>query len=806
MEKTESLVNAPELPAHKLIAHSLINELDQIPENCIVVLDDYHLIRNESIHQLIDELLHYPPENLHLCMLTRRDPPLRIKNLRAHNRMYEIRMGELTFTEDEIIGLFKMLHGITLEKTTAASLQKRTEGWITALQLVSLASKNKTNIENELASFSGDLYMLSDFLIEEILSGLSNELKELLFSTALLDGFCLELIKACRMVIEKDNNDESKTEKLFDQLINSNLFLIPLDDERKWFRYHHLFQKILVNHLGPGFDAEGIKSIHYLAARWFEDEGLIDEAIDHFLAAGDINAAAELVEKHAHNEFLYNVFRVEEWQKKLPLELKEQRPRLLLIDAWIAYRQLHMERVPPLLDKIDLIFKNKSQDQQLLAEINFFHGNFLYWMGAAKETDICINMLKQALVHADKMPVHALSNIELLLNMALQKNGEKETLIPALENQILTMDNSNGYRLAFIYGSLTFVNLLCGNLMQAKKISSQMQIFTANIGAGYLRSWSIYMHALANFHLFEVSEAKDYFKQVIERGYSLDRRVVIDTMAARALLHQFKGEDELANLSIDAMMKYSDETNDLQIHFVAKSAQIRLAILQGNYDLAFKWAETFTEHPIFFGLFFWQEVPWITLVKVFIAKGTPESLQKAEEILSTLYDIVASSHFDCQLVEINLLLSITLQKMGQKEASMEKLKAAVLQAEVYGFVRPFIEAGKSAIELLNSLKDKTVAVDFIQELGRLITKASHQKTTSPKHDTEVSEKIIPTERELEILYLLSEGLRNKEIANKLFVSEGTIKKHVYNMGQKFDTNSRVDLINKARSAGFIQNV
>ena len=151
LKKTEALVNAPELPSNKLIAHSLINELDQIQENYIIVLDDYHLIHNEAIHQLIDELLRYPPENLHLCMLTRRDPPIRIQNLRVHTRMIEIRMGELTFTEEEVIGLFYKLHGIKLQRSLAASLKKKTEGWITALQLISLASKNKPNIENELS-------------------------------------------------------------------------------------------------------------------------------------------------------------------------------------------------------------------------------------------------------------------------------------------------------------------------------------------------------------------------------------------------------------------------------------------------------------------------------------------------------------------------------------------------------------------------------------------------------------------------------------------------------------------------------
>ena len=281
---------------------------------------------------------------------------------------------------------------------------------------------------------------------------------------------------------------------------------------------------------------------------------------------------------------------------------------------------------------------------------------------------------------------------------------------------------------------------------------------------------------------------------------------VFDSKASLALIQQLNDNSTEANRIISTAIEYAKEISDPLSLLVMQSAQSRIALLQGYVQTAFQWANAFNEPPSFAGMFFWQEIPWMTKAKVFIAKGTPESLQKAEEILITLYDIAAPSHLDCQLVEINLLLSIALIKMNRTEASMEKLKASVFQAEKYGFIRPFIEAGKSAIELLNSLKDTGVAVDFIHEIDELVTKASHQKDTSPNVNIEVSEKVVLTERELETLLLLAEGLRNKEIANKLYVSEGTIKKHVYNMGQKFDTSSRVDLINKARSLGFIQNV
>ena len=237
--------------------------------------------------------------------------------------------------------------------------------------MISLASKRKPNIENELSSFTGDLNTLSDFLIEEILSGLSENMKELLFSTALLNSFCLKLVKACFEPKKDDNSDLLRTETLFDLLINSNFFLIPLDNERKWFRYHHLFQKTLVKHLGSGFDAESIKRVHYLAAKWFEDEGLIEEALDHMVKSGKVEEAARIIEINAHNEFLKNVGIVEIWLNKLPLVVKESSPGLQMINAWLAFGEFHLEKIPPILEKVNKLIQDTIPDPQLSSELSF---------------------------------------------------------------------------------------------------------------------------------------------------------------------------------------------------------------------------------------------------------------------------------------------------------------------------------------------------------------------------------------------------------------------------------------------------
>ena len=800
LEETEALVNAPELPSNKLIAHSLINELDQIQENYIIVLDDYHLIHNEAIHQLIDELLRYPPENLHLCMLTRRDPPIRIQNLRVHTRMIEIRMGELTFTEEEVIGLFFKLHGIKLQRSLAASLRKKTEGWITALQLISLASKNKPNIENELSSFTGDLNTLSDFLIEEILSGLSDDMKELLFSTALLDRYCLKLVKVCFEPKEGDNSDLLRTETLFDLLINSNFFLIPLDNKRKWFRYHHLFQKTLVKHLGSGFDAESIKRVHYLAAKWFEDEGLIDEALDHMVKSGKVEEAARIVKINAHAEFLKNVGKVETWLNKLPLVVKENSPSLQLIKAWLAFGEFHLEKIPPILEKVNILIQDTIPDPQLSSELSFFRGNFQYWTG---DTEGSLQSFDQSMNQCDQLPDHIKCNIELLRYMALQRKGHYDTIVIDLKSRINKSNKYSTIDIGYYWGSLTFVHLLSGQLRSTLDTAVQMQMFTEKIGATFLINWSFYLQALANFQLFQLEKAYDHFAVISDKHYILDTMAVFDSKVSLALIHQLNGKSKEANKLIATAIDYAKEIGDPLSLLLVQSAQSRIALLQGDIQSAFQWIDTFKEPPSFAGMFFWQEIPHMTKAKVLIAKGTPECLQKAEEILITMLDIATSSNLHCQMVEINLLLSLALKKMEEEEASMEKLKASVILAEEYGFIRPFVEAGKSAMVLLNSLKEKGVALDFIDEIDHIIAKIAGKQETALHENIEVSEKIVLTQRELETLELLASGLRNKEIANALFVSEGTIKKHVYNMGQKFETSSRVDLLNRTRQLGLI---
>ena len=466
-----------------------------------------------------------------------------------------------------------------------------------------------------------------------------------------------------------------------------------------------------------------------------------------------------------------------------------------------------MERIPPIIEKVNRLTKDTEPEIQVGAEMSFFHGNFQYWM---VDTEGSIKTLSQVLSHFHQIPQHVRAVTQLVLAMAMQKNGDYDKLIPELKQKINNTKKYTPIEIGWLYGSVNFVHLLSGKLGSTLDDGLIMELLTKKIQSDFLYYWSIYLQALANLQLFQTEKALEHFEIVSKKHYIVDTRAVFDSMAAVSLIYQFNNNSAEVHRLITDAVKYARELGDPQSLTVVHSAQARIALMQGDLQKATEWANTYDEPPDFAGMFLWQEVPYLTKAKILISIGTKDSLQDAEDLLSLLYDIAAPAHLDCQLVEINLLMSIVLFKTNQLEGSKEKVKAALLQAEEQGFLRPFIEMGDLALQPIEMMKESNVCVEFIRKITNLIlerddsaSKHLHKHTFAPPNIND-PDKVVLTNREIETLHLLAKGLRNKEIANKIYVSEGTVKKHIYNMGQKFNTSTRVELINKARETGFIQ--
>ena len=292
--ETLALLGAARLPPLPVLARSLIAELEQLTSPFILVLDDFHVIHDSSIHDLLNELLRHPFQAMHLVIITQRDPPLPITKLRARAQLTEVRTQELRFSATETAAFLQQM-GIQIDEAAVAALTRKTEGWVTGLRLSALSLRHR-GAELSLTSLPENTQYVTDYLAAETLSQLEPAIRDFLLKTSILDRLCGPLCDTVVGLDEPERNGQAYLEWLYQQ----NLFLIPLDDQRKWYRYHHLFQDLLRDQLEQRLNADDIGGLHRRASGWFVQANLIDEALRHNLAAGDDIGAAQLVEQNTY--------------------------------------------------------------------------------------------------------------------------------------------------------------------------------------------------------------------------------------------------------------------------------------------------------------------------------------------------------------------------------------------------------------------------------------------------------------------------------------------------------------------------
>ena len=332
---TALLLKTGSLPVVPVLARTLVNELDCIPERFVLVLDDYHQIDEAAIHEFLAEILRHPLENLHLLLLTRTDPPFDLLNLQARQQMGVRRGQALSFTTEETAAFLEQKMGLTVDDEVVKALTEKTEGWITGLILMTLSVRDSARLANLSTTLPGEMQTL-DFLAAEALAHQPRDIQASLLKTSILDRFCAPLCEVICTSVENQDALISSGEGFIHWLTESNLFVIPLDDRGQWFRYHHLFQELLQSQLENALEAGEIADIHNQASEWFGSQGLIEEAIQHALTAGDVSYAVHLIEQHR-----YELMNTEQWHrlerrlKLLSPKTIEKNPMLLLTQAFI---------------------------------------------------------------------------------------------------------------------------------------------------------------------------------------------------------------------------------------------------------------------------------------------------------------------------------------------------------------------------------------------------------------------------------------------------------------------------------------
>ena len=370
VRETIPLVKTSNLPPVSVVARSLANELDSIAQDFILVLDDIHRIRKKSVYDFLNELLRHPPRSMHLVLIGRRDPNLPITSLRASKQLSEIRLFDLRFTTEETAAYLQAMLGVKIKEDTAATLAEKTEGWIVGLRLSVLAMRGQDDAIGKLLELKGNTVHMSEYLITEVLDAQLPPVRHNLLSTSILDRFSAPLCDSLSVQDSEHIEGEIDGADFIAKLQTENLFLIALDTENRWFRYHHLFQNLLQNQLKRNLSSEEIASLHSRASNWFEAEGLIEEGLKHALAAEDVERAVLLVErnrKRALNTDRWYV--LEQWLAVLPETVVQQRAELLLARAWVLVHHIRFEAALPVIDQIESLLGDDLEQQPLRGEV-----------------------------------------------------------------------------------------------------------------------------------------------------------------------------------------------------------------------------------------------------------------------------------------------------------------------------------------------------------------------------------------------------------------------------------------------------
>lgn len=798
LKDTLSLVNTRSPQSLAVLATTLSNELEALDQPFILVLDNYQCIDAQSpVNDLIQQLLLHPPIPLHLVIITRRDPPLSLLSLHAQDQITNIRSRDLSFTLAETRALLVKAITVTPSDKTLDNLHQKLEGWAVGLRLVALAVSQVEDPDEILKNLRGGIQQTQEYLIQEVIARQSPLMQAWLVKSAILDRLCGPL---CDAVC---NDQASSAEAELDgggfiaAAVDDNLFVIPLDLQGKWFRYHHMFQQLLQSELRKRLTADEISRLHLRASDWFESQGLVEEAIAHMLASGDNERAVQLVEKKAPTLLKEGKWHVlEKCVFKLPDSVVRGRPELLLALAWVRYYHMDVAAMPPLLDNIDELMEGDAETHKLSGVVAALRSFVAY---ALNDGASSLKYAQHAMDRIDEMDVHCLATSELCLGLASQMEGQRERVTRALTERLDDSSPLHPFHEITLVHSLMFVNYIAGDLVEAERYARQRNGAISH-GLGNSVAWNDYLAGLVHLQRGELDSAIQLLEEVASRKYFGHIRGAIDTLVALMLAYQAQGKAEQADATLISLGKFVTR-HDPRFSVLADSCAARLALMRGQLKVALDWLSTSASPPVE-GMMFWLEIPCVTRCRVLLAEGSPSSLREAEEQLQVYADINETSHNTCQLIGLLAMQSVACGKQGKAEQAMPHLELALELGQPGGFMFPFLELGHPMAELLQRLPRQSGNAAFVEQILSALGEVEVTAEVDIKADRANQSPVEPlTNRELDILELLAQRLQNKEIAARLFVSTETVKTHLKHLYQKIGVNNRREA--SARAAEFV---
>ncbi|MAU01959.1 MAG: hypothetical protein CL608_32895 [Anaerolineaceae bacterium] len=799
----------------------LINDLAAQAAPMILVLDDYHVIQNELIHEALLFFVERLPSSCRLFITSRTEPPWPLARLRVKGSLAEIRAEDLRFSADETAAFLNETMGLSLAAADVAALETRTEGWVAALQMaaLSLNGRHAQTHHSFITSFAGSHRYLVDYLLDEVFSQQPPATQTFLLKTAVLNRLTGPLCDALLQEASTGSGDADPAasgQQILVALESANLFLTPLDEERKWYRYHHLFAEFLLHRLQQE-QSVLVPELHRRASFWFEQAGLVDEAFRHAQQAQDMARAAQLLDRvgvHFLRQGAVN--RILRWLEMLPEAQREAYPRLYIYQALVVCINYHLEDVEPLLQKAEAN-QQRLPEPAIAAYAAVVRADLYFARGLVHGFSHAqaVKQIQQALDYLDRSPDDEVTRFfrgHILMTRAdvFTARGDLPNAERAFQESI-HFNQAAGNEILHLasfwkYGDLKIAQ---GQLHRGEVLHQQgLRLAEASDQTvGHVRAPIL---ALNYFHLrlaqlyYEwnrLSEAEEHAQQAVAL---FELRGLWDRFGAYGVMARIKwvlGEREAALDWLQRLDALHNTAPNSHIGHLSKLTSINTSLLLAQSDPAlaylrkpaFEWLQQHEHLLAALDLSQQRRLENLVLVEVLMVNGRlQEALQHAKKILERINKTGFEGHRP-QILATQVLI---LAEQGQTQQALDLLQYALEIAEPEGYVRSFVDQGVPMQALLrqlpiNSYRQRLLAA-FDPDL---------MATTEPGIVPVLPEPL--TERELEVLRLLVSGLKNKEMAESLVVSVNTIRFHLKNLYSKLHVDGRTEAIAKAHTLGLL---
>lgn len=811
------MLEAPQPPAAETLLTVVLNEIAAMPNGLALVLDDYHLVDSKSIDAALSFLLEHLPPRMLLVIATRADPDLPLARLRGRGQLTELRAVELRFTPVEAAEFLNRVMGLSLSADEVAALEARTEGWIAGLQLAAVSMQGSQDAAGFVQAFTGSHRFVMDYLVEEVLRQQSDRVQDFLLSTSILERLCGAL---CDHLLP---DHAAPGQETLEQLESANLLTNPLDDQRQWYRYHHLFAEALSARLAAERPGQ-VPELHRQASDWFDDNGFRPEAIRHALAAEDYPRAAEMIEldflEKSSTYYLSDTWYG--WVRALPEELVRSNARLSLGYAWeLLFRgdfDAAGARLEEAAGEAARMPESAEPPQAASTEADGLHAAlarpprasialaqaFLAQAlgdlaGTGKNARRAIDLAPEA-----NLELRGLANS--LLAMARWTTGDLDAAAQHISEAIANMRSVGNYLFAtsgaYVLGQMRIAQ---GRLSEAVHIYGEALRYAEPDGEPPLQGAADLHLGLSELHRQrgDVQAAGEH----LQRAEQLGQPAALPEWPLPLYLAQARAQQDQGNS--DRALELLEQAERLFSPGVVPDVRpiaalkARVWIRQVRDREARDWARR-RGLSADDDLSYLCEFEHLTLARLLIAgdDGGPQALA----LLQGLLDTAEAGGRLGSVIEILALQALGHQALGDLPPALESLERAVTLAEPEGYVRVFVDEGKPVAELLRRLVEggrvARTLPDAVRAHALSVMAAFESGESSPFAGQPLIEPLSP--RELEVLQLIAQGLSNQQIAEQLYLAESTVKGHNSRIFGKLGVRRRTEAVARARQLGLLE--